>query len=31
VRNLMAELDVTLALAGAHSVRELDRSWLSAV
>jgi lactate 2-monooxygenase len=31
LQNLMAELDLTLALAGARSVRELDRSWLSAV
>jgi isopentenyl diphosphate isomerase/L-lactate dehydrogenase-like FMN-dependent dehydrogenase len=31
IQNLMAEIDLTLALAGAHSVRELDRSWLSAV
>jgi lactate 2-monooxygenase len=31
VQNLMAELDLTLALAGAHSVGELDRSWLSRV
>lgn len=30
VQNLMAELDLTLALAGAASVRDLDRSWLSA-
>jgi isopentenyl diphosphate isomerase/L-lactate dehydrogenase-like FMN-dependent dehydrogenase len=29
IQNLMAEIDLTLALAGAHSVRELDRSWLS--
>ena len=29
VQNLMAEIDLTLALAGAHSIRELDRSWLS--
>jgi lactate 2-monooxygenase len=29
IQNLTAELDLTLALAGAHSVRELDRSWLS--
>ncbi len=28
-QNLMAELDLTLALAGAASVRELDRSWLT--
>jgi len=30
VQNLMAEIDLTLALAGAHSIRELDRSWLTA-
>ena len=30
IQNLMAEIDLTLALAGAHSVRDLDRSWLSA-
>jgi lactate 2-monooxygenase len=29
LQNLMAEIDLTLALAGGHSVRELDRSWLS--
>jgi isopentenyl diphosphate isomerase/L-lactate dehydrogenase-like FMN-dependent dehydrogenase len=29
LQNLMAEIDLTLALAGAHSIRELDRSWLS--
>ncbi|HEY2327302.1 MAG TPA: alpha-hydroxy-acid oxidizing protein [Gaiellaceae bacterium] len=29
-QNLMAEIDLTLALAGATSVRELDRSWISA-
>ena len=29
VQNLMAEIDLNLALAGAHSIRELDRSWLS--
>ena len=29
LQNLMAELDLTLALAGAHSIREVDRSWLS--
>jgi L-lactate dehydrogenase (cytochrome) len=29
LENLMAEIDLTLALAGAHSIRELDRSWLS--
>jgi lactate 2-monooxygenase len=31
LQNLMAEIDLTLALAGAHSVRELDRTWLSKV
>jgi lactate 2-monooxygenase len=30
IQNLMAEIDLNLALAGAHSVRDLDRSWLSA-
>ena len=30
VQNLMAEIDLTLALAGATSIRELDRSWLTA-
>ena len=30
IQNLMAEIDLTLALAGAHSIRDLDRSWLSA-
>jgi isopentenyl diphosphate isomerase/L-lactate dehydrogenase-like FMN-dependent dehydrogenase len=30
LQNLMAEIDLTLALAGAHSVRDLDRSFLSA-
>jgi isopentenyl diphosphate isomerase/L-lactate dehydrogenase-like FMN-dependent dehydrogenase len=30
VQNLMAELELTLALAGAGSVSELDRTWLSA-
>ena len=29
IENLMAELDLNLALAGAHSVRDLDRSWLT--
>jgi lactate 2-monooxygenase len=29
IRNLMAELDLTLALAGAASVRDLDRTWLT--
>jgi lactate 2-monooxygenase len=31
IQNLLAELDLNLALAGAHSVRELDRSWLTRV
>ena len=31
LQNLLAELDLTLALMGAHSVRELDRSWLTSV
>ncbi|HEY3184215.1 MAG TPA: alpha-hydroxy-acid oxidizing protein [Gaiellaceae bacterium] len=30
VQNLMAEIDLNLALAGAHSIRDLDRSWLTA-
>ncbi|HEX5450539.1 MAG TPA: alpha-hydroxy-acid oxidizing protein [Gaiellaceae bacterium] len=30
VQNLMAEIDITLALAGATSIRELDHSWISA-
>jgi isopentenyl diphosphate isomerase/L-lactate dehydrogenase-like FMN-dependent dehydrogenase len=29
VQNLMAEIDLTLALAGGTSVREFDRSWLT--
>ncbi len=29
LQNLMAEFDLTLALAGATSVRDLNRSWLS--
>ena len=29
IQNLMAELDLTLALAGVASVRDLDRSWLT--
>ena len=29
VQNLMAEIDLTLALAGGTSVRELDRGWLT--
>jgi lactate 2-monooxygenase len=31
LQNLMAEIDLNLALAGAHSVAELDRTWLTAV
>ncbi len=31
IQNLMAEIDLTLALAGATSIRALDRSWLSRV
>jgi isopentenyl diphosphate isomerase/L-lactate dehydrogenase-like FMN-dependent dehydrogenase len=30
IQNLMAEIDLTLALAGGTSVRDLDRSWLTA-
>ena len=29
IQNLMAEIDLNLALAGADSIRELDRSWLT--
>jgi lactate 2-monooxygenase len=29
LQNLMAEIDLTLALAGGTAVRDLDRSWLS--
>jgi len=29
IQNLMAEIDLTLALAGGHSIRDLDRSWLT--
>jgi isopentenyl diphosphate isomerase/L-lactate dehydrogenase-like FMN-dependent dehydrogenase len=29
VQNLMAEIDLNLALAGAHSIRDLNRSWLT--
>jgi isopentenyl diphosphate isomerase/L-lactate dehydrogenase-like FMN-dependent dehydrogenase len=29
IQNLMAEIDLNLALVGGHTVRELDRSWLS--
>jgi lactate 2-monooxygenase len=28
IQNLMAEIDLALALAGGHSIRHLDRSWL---
>jgi lactate 2-monooxygenase len=31
IQNLMAEIDLSLALAGGHSIRELDRSWLSRI
>jgi isopentenyl diphosphate isomerase/L-lactate dehydrogenase-like FMN-dependent dehydrogenase len=30
IENLMAEIDLTLALAGASSIRELDSSWIAA-
>jgi isopentenyl diphosphate isomerase/L-lactate dehydrogenase-like FMN-dependent dehydrogenase len=30
IQNLLAEIDLNLALAGATSIRELDRTWLSA-
>jgi lactate 2-monooxygenase len=29
VQNLMAEIDLNLALAGAHSIRDLNRDWLT--
>jgi lactate 2-monooxygenase len=29
IQNLMAEIDLGLALAGGHSIRDLDRSWLT--
>ena len=29
IRNLMAEIDLTLALIGAHDVKALDRSWIT--
>src|SRR5260221_1386258 len=29
IQNLMAEIDLKLALAGGHSIRDLDRSWLT--
>jgi lactate 2-monooxygenase len=29
IQNLMAEIDLNLALAGAHSIGDLDRSWLT--
>jgi lactate 2-monooxygenase len=31
IQNLLAEIDLNLALAGAHSIRELDPEWLSRV
>src|SRR3954469_23021594 len=31
IQNLMAEIDLSLALAGGRSIRDLDRSWLNAV
>ncbi|HET7130332.1 MAG TPA: alpha-hydroxy-acid oxidizing protein [Gaiellaceae bacterium] len=31
IQNLMAEIDLTLALAGGKSIRDLDRSWLTRV
>jgi len=31
IQNLMAEIDLTLALAGGHAIRDLDASWLAAV
>jgi lactate 2-monooxygenase len=31
IKNLMAEIDLTLALAGAESIRSLDRNWLTRV
>ncbi len=31
IQNLMAEIDLTLALAGGHSINDLDRTWLSKV
>ena len=29
IQNLLAEIDLNLALAGGTSIRELDRSWLT--
>jgi isopentenyl diphosphate isomerase/L-lactate dehydrogenase-like FMN-dependent dehydrogenase len=29
IRNLMAEIDLTLALTGGHDVKTLDRSWIA--
>jgi lactate 2-monooxygenase len=29
IENLMAEIDLNLALAGAHSINDLDRTWLT--
>ena len=31
IENLMAEIDLNLALAGGHSIRDLDRTWLTRV
>jgi lactate 2-monooxygenase len=31
IQNLMAEIDLNLALAGGQSIRDLDRSWLTRV
>ena len=29
IQNLMAEIDINLALVGAHSIRDLDRTWVA--
>ena len=29
IRNLTAEIDLTLALIGAHDIKALDRSWIA--
>ena len=31
IEQLMAEIELTLALAGGHSIRDLDRTWVAAV
>ena len=31
IQNLMAEIDLNLALVGAHSIGDLDRTWLTRV